>query len=284
MTAPGTTSYAIGSAHDRTGGRRACRAFVSPDGSLDECDEPAGVRALQSAPALVTYARALISSGRPAAAFWWRAPDNWLSVWIEVMPDQPSKAEVALLPSELPYDLTSRELDVLTLIAGGMGNPEIARRLFTSPKTVSTHVEHLLRKLGTPTRAGAAAIAADQGIVRLPVPGGGAGLESLTIGMLEAAQPAGATLTRTGARQARRKRPFLLGSAFPLNGPARADGIEMRNGSALAIAEINSRGGIAGRPIDQIVVDTDIFSAAGVQSAFEKLGAADVVACRYGAP
>lgn len=282
MTAHATTSYSVTSAHDGTGDRYTCCALVSANGTVEECNGPAGARALRSAPALAAYTRTLIISGRPAAAFWWRTPASWLSVWIEVIPDQPSKAEVTLLASDPPYDLTSRELDVLTLIAGGLGNSEIARRLFTSPKTVSTHVEHLLRKLGTPTRAGAAAIAADQGILRLPVPGGGAGLESLTIGLLEAAQPAEATLPRTGARPPRRKRPFLLGSAFPLNGPASGDGIEMRNGSALAIAEINARGGIAGRPISQIVVDADIFSAAGVESAFEKLAAADVDAITGG--
>jgi branched-chain amino acid transport system substrate-binding protein len=89
-------------------------------------------------------------------------------------------------------------------------------------------------------------------------------------------------LPRTGARLPSRKRPFLLGSAFPLNGPAHSDGIEMRNGSALAIAEINARGGIAGRPINQIVVDANIFSAAGVEFAFEKLAAADVDAITGG--
>jgi branched-chain amino acid transport system substrate-binding protein len=282
MTADATTSDSIGSARDGTGVGYASCALVSADGTVQEYSGPAGARALRMAPALVAYARALIISGRPAAAFWWRAPEGWLSVWIEMVPEESPKAEVSLLSSDLPYDLTSRELDVLTLIAGGLGNTEIAGRLFTSTKTVSTHVEHLLRKLGTPTRAGAAAIAADQGIVRLPVPGGGAGLGSLTVGLLDTAQEAGTALPRKGAWLARHKRPFLLGSAFPLNGAARSDGIEMRNGSALAIAEINARGGIAGRPIEQIVVDTDIFSATGVESAFEKLADADVDAITGG--
>jgi branched-chain amino acid transport system substrate-binding protein len=81
---------------------------------------------------------------------------------------------------------------------------------------------------------------------------------------------------------ARQKRPFLLGSAFPLHGPAQSDGQEMRSGSALAIAEINAHGGIAGRPIKQIVVDTDIFSADGVEAAFRQLAAAEVDAITGG--
>ena len=181
---------------------------------------------------------------------------------------------------------------MLTLIAGGLSNTEIGRRLYMSPKTVSTHVEHLLKKLGTTTRAGAAAVAAEQGLFRLPVPGEAwaksvflarlldqakreSPTRSASFGLASAAAPPRSLL-------ASRKRPFLLGSAFPLDGPAAADGLEMRNGSALAIAEINAHGGIAGRPIAQLVVDTDIFSPAGVESAFEQLSAADVDAITGG--
>ena len=143
------------------------------------------------APALAGYARTLLATGRPAVQFWWQsAQTGWLSVAIAVTHGDPPSAEISLVRSAPPYDLTSRELDVLTLIAGGLSNQEIAARLFTSPKTVATHVEHLLHKLRTPTRAGAAAIAAEQGIVRLPVPGGGRGLGSLTIGLLEQPPPA----------------------------------------------------------------------------------------------
>jgi branched-chain amino acid transport system substrate-binding protein len=56
----------------------------------------------------------------------------------------------------------------------------------------------------------------------------------------------------------------------------------MRNGSALAIAELNGRGGIAGRPIRQIVVDLDIFSADSVRKAFGELISAEVDALTSG--
>ncbi len=262
-----------------------CSVLVTADGTISELSDPAGARLLREAPVLSGYARNLIITGRPAAQFWWRSPQTgWLSVAIAVIHGDPASAEVSLARSVPPYDLTSRELDVLTLIAGGLSNQEIARRLFTSPKTVSTHVEHLLHKLGTPTRAGAAAIAAEQGVVRLPVPGGGRGLGSLTVGLLD--QPSVGPSGRAGPWPSggplRQKRPFLLGSAFPLHGPAQADGLEMRSGAALAVAEINAHGGIAGRPIKQIVVDTDIFSAQGVESAFQQLATADVDAITGG--
>ena len=55
--------------------------------------------------------------------------------------------------------LTSREVEVLTLLARGYTNREIAASLVISAKTASVHVSHILRKLGAPNRLEAAAIA-----------------------------------------------------------------------------------------------------------------------------
>jgi DNA-binding NarL/FixJ family response regulator len=48
--------------------------------------------------------------------------------------------------------LTPRELEVLELLADGLPNAEIAKRLFISPKTVGTHVAHIYEKLGVRSR------------------------------------------------------------------------------------------------------------------------------------
>jgi len=62
--------------------------------------------------------------------------------------------------------LTDREREVLTLIARGMCNSEIAGELFLSQATVKTHVARLLRKLGLRDRTQAVVAAYDLGIVR----------------------------------------------------------------------------------------------------------------------
>jgi DNA-binding CsgD family transcriptional regulator len=55
--------------------------------------------------------------------------------------------------------LTSRERDVLALLAEGRTDRQIAEALFISPRTVAMHVSSILTKLGVPNRGGAAAVA-----------------------------------------------------------------------------------------------------------------------------
>ena len=62
-------------------------------------------------------------------------------------------------------DLTKRELEVLRFLAMGHTNRQIAERLFISPDTVKTHLEHIYQKLGTPDRTAAVAEAMRRQII-----------------------------------------------------------------------------------------------------------------------
>ncbi len=61
-------------------------------------------------------------------------------------------------------DLTDREREVLELVAAGLDNTAIARRLFLSPKTVRNRVSDVLGKLQARSRAEAVALARDAGL------------------------------------------------------------------------------------------------------------------------
>ncbi len=61
--------------------------------------------------------------------------------------------------------LSSRELEVLALIARGLSNREIAEFLFLSEKTVKTHVANILQKLGVKSRTQAALYAMRKNLI-----------------------------------------------------------------------------------------------------------------------
>jgi DNA-binding NarL/FixJ family response regulator len=65
---------------------------------------------------------------------------------------------------QLP-SLTQREREVLRLLADGLSNEEIGRRLFISPETVRTHVRKAMAKLEADTRTQAVAIALRQSLI-----------------------------------------------------------------------------------------------------------------------
>lgn len=73
--------------------------------------------------------------------------------------------EAARRPSQPTHNLTTREKEVLALIAERLSNPQIAERLTISRSTVKTHVSNLLAKLNVDSRLEAAKIALEQDLV-----------------------------------------------------------------------------------------------------------------------
>ncbi|MEU4839812.1 response regulator transcription factor [Nocardia testacea] len=89
-----------------------------------------------------------------------------------------ARGETVLTPSLAPKlrearsapaqpQLSTRERDVLELVARGHSNPEIAARLYIAEATVKTHLLRIFKKLGVSDRTAAVTTALGRGIIRL---------------------------------------------------------------------------------------------------------------------
>jgi DNA-binding CsgD family transcriptional regulator len=101
----------------------------------------------------------------------WPVHGSWVCLRVERVQDSLFEHSAALLvtesPWQAPYGLSTRELDILNGLAQGASNQRIASERSISVRTVTTHVERILAKLGQESRAGAAAKAAREGLLRL---------------------------------------------------------------------------------------------------------------------
>jgi NarL family two-component system response regulator LiaR len=73
--------------------------------------------------------------------------------------------DATIRPAPHSYNLTERELEVLSLMAKGLNNPQIAERLMISRSTIKFHVSVILSKLGVSSRTEAVALALQHNLV-----------------------------------------------------------------------------------------------------------------------
>jgi DNA-binding CsgD family transcriptional regulator len=121
-------------------------------------------------------------AGPDRLGFYWAAGRQWFRVLLvrrRPMRCAPGFRPVLVhaQPATPPYGLSARELDVLTRVALGHSNPAIAQALYLSPRTVHSHVEHIMRKTGTGSRVEAAALAVRESLFH---PAAGLPLAKLT--------------------------------------------------------------------------------------------------------
>jgi DNA-binding NarL/FixJ family response regulator len=117
--------------------------------------------------------RTLLSRGLESGAKGYilkEAPHETLVRAIEKVAGGESFIDPALMPAFLSGKdrdemLTSREREILQLLADGMSNADVAQRLFISQETVKSHVRHILAKLEADTRTHAVAIALRDAII-----------------------------------------------------------------------------------------------------------------------
>ncbi len=177
---------------NRTGDLLSAMCESAPDAILLDTSDTSiirglpGVFALPASPALVALVdsmrradmlRALQSGAR--AVLWRESHPREITAALQAAHDGltvfspeilevllPASAELAG-PDDLPpgEPLTAREIDVLSLLAEGAGNKEIAARLHISEHTVKFHVSSILGKLGAATRTEAVARGYKEGLI-----------------------------------------------------------------------------------------------------------------------
>jgi DNA-binding CsgD family transcriptional regulator len=79
-------------------------------------------------------------------------------------PSTTSEQPLSCTPDH-PVRLTPREIEVLRLVATGMTNPQVAQKLFLSPRTVQRHLYSIYRKLKVSSRAEATRFAVEHGLL-----------------------------------------------------------------------------------------------------------------------
>ncbi|MEU6265159.1 response regulator transcription factor [Saccharopolyspora shandongensis] len=80
----------------------------------------------------------------------------------------PEIASRLLQRSRAPeQSLSAREVEILELLAQGLGNKELAKKLFISEATVKTHLVHIYSKLGVDSRMAAVSAAVERRLIRL---------------------------------------------------------------------------------------------------------------------
>jgi DNA-binding CsgD family transcriptional regulator len=138
--------------------------IVSGDGQAEPLPGMDGHPVLSAGSPALAAACAQLTAGRVHHSFLWpvggrHAPGGHLRITALAPPaDLPVHlAGVVLVsPAEDLDGLTPRELEVLGLLVDGRSNREIACALVVAQRTVAAHIEHILVKLGTPTRTLAA--------------------------------------------------------------------------------------------------------------------------------
>ncbi len=128
--------------------------------------------AILAEPAMATLAREFVDSRELSRrGLWLDSGGQWREVRVHRAGvghrGAIQGALIAERPCDLPYDLTAREVEVLTRVAKGDSNPQIAAALVLSVRTVTTHLEHIFAKLGCDSRTRLTTKALAEGLTRL---------------------------------------------------------------------------------------------------------------------
>src|SRR4051794_10636490 len=155
-------------------------AVLRRDGGCQALPGLQGDALLVARSPVLAAARQRVSDGHVYSSFLWpvggqHAPGGHVRVTVLAAPEEVPQGLTAVAPLSPATDLhglTPRELEVLGLLVEGCSNQQIARTLVVALRTVAAHLEHILAKLGVPTRT-LAAVRAERDGLYVPAPRAG---------------------------------------------------------------------------------------------------------------
>jgi predicted ATPase/DNA-binding CsgD family transcriptional regulator len=146
--------------------RRAVRLYGASEAILETVGAPLYVHAQDRA--LYERAVGVLRSRLGEEAFeaaWSEGRTMYPEDAIEYALESPKTTEEGGTAPAYPAGLSTREIDVLKLVARGMTNAQIARDLFISPNTVNRHLNSIYHKLGVGSRAAATRFASEHNLL-----------------------------------------------------------------------------------------------------------------------
>ena len=244
--------------------------LVNKHAEIFEWEDKSGAAYLSQIPLISGYAQALLYSRFDQLSFYFHYQNQWFK--FDLKRQQADFVLVQAVKNELPFELSKREIELLTLIGAGLSNAEIAEQLGISERTVAKHVENIFTKTETENRTALAVFGLTQSLCCLPTPGH-LSHSILATHQIEvfANQKAKFEQETYFSIQSQTKRPIILGVPYVEQGIGQIDTKELLNGSELAVEMINRQGGINGRKIQLEKAGFSVEDKASILHAYNEL-------------
>lgn len=234
--------------------RNQWACLVDKQGDVFEWEDKAGAEYFKQWKQICHYAQALLYSDKIALQFYYCLPDH---LWLKVnLARYQAFTLIQAEQTELPFELSKRELELLTLVSSGLSNEEIAKTLNISKHTVDKHIENIFAKTQTESRTLLAIFAVSEHLICLPTPGqleksilAGFKIEQIALQIIAEKQPLAGKESHLFAINNYHSRPIIIGVPYVEKGIGEIDTKELLNGTQLAVEMINRQGGINGREL-----------------------------------
>lgn len=245
--------------------------LIDCDGNVFEWEDRIGREFIASLSEVVGYACNFLQTPYHRISFYFLHSAQWLRIELS------RHHQYALLCAELtslPFELSEREFQILSLVGHGLSNSDIADCLFISDRTVAKHLEHIFTKTAIENRTLLALFALQHQLHCIPTP---SCLKQSPLPIFAIERPQQVVeKPQTFAFTTQKSRPITIGVPFVESGLGEIDSKELLNGTRLAVERLNRQGGIQGREIQLAPIGYCVEKKASILRAYQQLFELDV--------